>query len=47
MFAVSVVGECQAWEFQGGIVLLVVLLEQYHIGLGDGGEVFQDVECIS
>ena len=32
--AVSVAGECEAWEFQGGGVLLVGLLKQYHIGLG-------------
>ena len=43
-FAVSVAGECEAWEFQGGIVLPVGFLEQYHIGLGGGGKVFQDVE---
>ena len=44
MFSVSVAGECEAWEFQGGVVLLVGVLEQYHIGLGGGGKVFQDVE---
>ena len=35
--------ECEAWEFQDGVVLLC-LLEQHHIGLGDGGKAFQDVE---
>ena len=44
VLAVSVAGEYEAWEFQGGVVLLVDLLEQYHIGLGGGGKVFQDVK---
>ena len=43
-FAVSVAGECEAWEFLDGVVLLVGFLEQCHIGLGGGGKVFQDVE---
>ena len=41
MFAVSVAGKCEVWEFQDGVVLLVGFLEQYYIGLGGGGKVFQ------
>ena len=43
MFAVSVAGECESWEFLDD-VLLVCFLEQCHIGLGGGGKVFQDVK---
>ena len=37
-------GVCEAWEFQGGVGLLVCLLEQDHIGLRGGGKAFQDIE---
>ena len=44
MFAVSVASKCEVWEFQDDVVLLGGFLEQYYIGLGGGGKVFQDVE---
>ena len=44
VFAVSVAGGCEAWEFLDCVVLLVGFLEQCHIALGGGGKVFQDVE---
>ena len=44
VFAVSVAGECEAQEFQGGVVLLVGFLEQYHIGLVGGGKAFQGIK---
>ena len=40
----SVASESEALEFQDGVVLLVGFLEQYYIGLGGGGKVFQDVQ---
>ena len=43
-FFFCVAGECQSWEFQGGVALLVGLKEQYHIDLGGGGKLFQDVQ---
>ena len=46
MFALSVVGKCEAWDFQGGFVVLVRLLKHYHVGLGGGDKAFHDVELL-